>query len=185
MGGRSGQFLGVGDNVSGADYAEASKKDWYQSYYNGNENEKTLNAYAERGFYVNYNIRDGNLDKADKQYIENLDKSLNKLPTEKEQKLYRGVNLPNNIFKNIEEGGSIKFEGFASTTKDKKVVDNFKGKNKNNESTPVVFNIISHKNGKSIEKYSNIKSEQEVLFKRNTNWKIIKKEGNEITIKQI
>ena len=79
MGGRSGQSVGGGANVSSADYAEASKKDWYQSYYNGNENEKTLNAYAERGFYVNYNIRDGNLDKADKQYIENLDKALNKL----------------------------------------------------------------------------------------------------------
>lgn len=185
MGGRSGQSVGGGGNVSAADYAEASKKDWYQSYYNGNENEKTLNAYAERGFYVNYNIRDGNLDKADNQYMKNLDKALNKLPTEKEQELYRGINTPNGTFDNIKEGGTIKFEGYTSTTKDKGVVDKFIGKNKNNDTTPTIFKIISHKNGKSIERYSSIKSEKEVVFKRNTNWKIIKKEGNEITIKQI
>lgn len=185
MGGRSGQSLGGVANVSGADYAEASKKDWYQSNYNGNENEKTLNAYAERGFYVNYNIRDGNLDKADKQYIENLDKSLNKLPTEKEQNLYRGVNLPNNTYDDIKEGSELKFNGYTSTTKDIDKVDSFKGKNRGKESTPIVFKIVSHKNGKSIEKYSNIKSEQEVLFKRNTKWRVIGKENGIITIKEI
>lgn len=186
MGGRSGQTLAGGNgDVLDSDYENAAIKDWYQVYGNGSASDKTLTAYAERGFYVNYNIRDGNLDEQDKQYISNLDKALNRLPIEKQQTLYRGVNLDNNTYNDIKEGGEIKFNAYTSTTKDIGNVDKFKGKSPNANSTPVTFIIVSHKSGKSIEQYSNIKSEKEVVFGRNTKWKVIKKDNSVITIKQI
>lgn len=184
MGGRSGQSLSRGI-VSGADYNSAAKKDLYQSSFNGNENAKTLNAYAERGFYVNYNIRDGTVDDTDSQYMKNLDKALSGLPTDKGSELYRGVNLPTSQFEKIAVGGELKFEGYTSTTKNRSKVEDFMAKNPSSDNTPTIFKIVSHNNGKSIEQFSNIKSEREVLFKRNTSWSVLSKEGNVITIKQI
>lgn len=188
MGGRSGQLLdGGGNNVTQENYDISAVDDRFRSYYKGDFNEKTLNAYSERAYLVNYSLRDGKLSEAESQYVRNLDKALKKLPNEKEQNLYRGLNLPTEDFNSITKGAELNFAGYTSTTKDKDRVSLFMAATPNPKYkiTPTIFKIVSHKTGKSIEKYSNIKSEQEVLFGRNSKFKVLNIEGNTITIKQI
>jgi len=173
--------------VTDNEYKLAEGKDWYDNrLYKGDNNAKTLNSYTERGYQINYNIRDNMLDQYDKQYIKNLDKALNNLEIEKIQNLYRGANLNVNEFNNININSVITFDGYTSTTKNKEILGKFSTKGGvSNDKKPTIFKIISHKSGRSIEDYSYIKSEQEVLFGRNTKWKVINIEDNVVTIEEI
>lgn len=172
-------------SVKDDDYKRvASQDDKYESYYNGTAEEKTLEAYTNRGFQVNYSIRDGDANKTDQQYIDNLNTSLSNLPTDTGNTLYRGINIPSSEFNSIEPGSELNFKGFTSTTKNREKAEKFKLKNTSENDTPTVFVINSHKNGKDVSLYSSIKSEQEVLFKSNTLWEVVSVSGNEVTIKE-
>ena len=89
MGGRGGQSIGSagagvnggGGNVSQADYDFAIQDGIYKDRFNPNVNtieDRTINAYTNEGYQVNKRIRDDNLNDVDKQYMQNLDKSLAK-----------------------------------------------------------------------------------------------------------
>lgn len=145
---------------------------------------KTINAYTQEGYNVNTNILNGTLDEQDKAFIKNLDLALSKLPTSPKQELFRGVNLPNDIFKEYKVGSIIEFKGFLSTSFDKREAERFlKGTDPNK--TPTLLNIKSHKNGKDVSKISNYEDESEIAFKRNTKWKITSINGENITIEEV
>lgn len=179
MGGRSGQSVRGGGGGGGAtqeDYDIASKgDDKYQSFKrDGTVEEKTLDAYGSRGSQVNYPLRDGGLSDADKAYIRNLDKSLDKEKNYKGE-VYRGVNNVNikDYSKNV--GGTIQYNAYTSSSKLKSVTENF--------GTDVIF-VIQSKTGKDVSAKMPIKSEQEVIFKRNTKFIIEKVEGNKVYLKE-
>ena len=163
-------------SASQEDYDIAAKgDDKYQSAKrDGTIEEKTLDSYGSRGSQVNYALRDGDLNEADKAYIRNLDKSL-----DKEENfngvVYRGVNgiSAEDYAKNI--GGSVQYDAYTSTSKDEERTSNF--------GTDVVF-IIESKTGKDVSQKMPIKSEQEVIFKRNVEFSIEKVEGNKVHLKE-
>lgn len=169
--------------VTENDYKKASQKEWYRSYSSSggkSYEEKTINLYSQRGYYVNYNIRQNKIDEFDKAFIKNLDISLN-IAEKYEGDVYRGIiadrGYTEELRKNI--GGELKWEGYTSTTKNIKVVESFQSKN--NFTEAVTFKIKS-KNGYDISQYADVKGEQEVLFKRNTNFKIIDIDKNGVVI---
>lgn len=178
MGGRSGQSVGGGGGGEAAtqeDYDIASRgDDKYQSYKQGTVEEKTLDSYGSRGSQVNYPLRDGGLTDVDKAYIRNLDKSLDKEKNYKGE-VYRGVNNVNvkDYIKNV--GGTIQYNSYTSSSKLKSVTENF--------GTDVIF-VIKSKTGKDVSSKMPIKSEQEVIFKRNTKFIIEKVVGNHVYLKE-
>ena len=186
MGGRSGQSAGGStENSSGGggggatqdDYDLASQDDRYKSYKNGSIEQKTIHAYTERGSQINYALKDGLLEKSDKAFMRNMDKSLDK---EKSFRgvVYRGIGTAGvkdleSIRKNI--GGTLQYKEYLSSSKSKAVTEKF-GKG-------VLF-IIKSKRGKDISGKSSIKGEKEVLFKRNSKFKIEKVIDNNVYLKE-
>jgi hypothetical protein len=192
MGGRSGQSIGGGKNQnnqsSDLDNVKTfSVKDIYRAPtvrvfatssfapVNVTENnalEKTIEIYTLKGFNVNRFIRDNNLDNEDKAFIKNLDKALDALPVENQQKLYRAARLSNKEINKLAKGSEIQFTGYTSTTKSKSIADALL-LNKIQGKSPVLFEVVSHKKGKSVENISIFPEEKEVLFKRNSKWQIV------------
>jgi hypothetical protein len=166
------------NEISSESINKAAEDDRFKSFKKGTNLEKTLDAYCGRGSQVNYDIREGKLTPASEAFIKNMDNSLNSLPDYKGE-VYRGINDPkgavlSEIKNNV--GGVIEWQGYSSTTRDKSKTEDF-GKD--------VFFSIKSKTGKDIEKYSNIKSEQEVLMPRGSKFKIISIEGNQVNLEQI
>jgi len=172
------------NSVSQSDYDEAAQNENYTTFKSGTPDEKTIISFTERGFDVNYAIREGSTNSVDEKYISNLNNSLSKLPSDQGNILYRGVNMPSSDLELIHPGEELNFKGFTSTTKDRTRVERFNSKNQKPGDSSVVFKIEGHKNGKDISKISGMTHEQEVLFKTNTSWEIVSKNGNEITIKE-
>jgi hypothetical protein len=183
MGGRSGQSTGAAGGATGsggdatqADYDLASQDDNYKSYKTtGSIEEKTIYEYTGRGSQINYSLREGSLKETDKAYIRNLDKSLDK---EKSYRgvVYRGINSSKDlesIRKNV--GGTIQYKEYLSTSKSKNRTEVF-GK-------AIVF-VIKSKRGKDISDKSSIRTEQEVLFKRGSKFKIEKVVDNTVYLKE-
>jgi hypothetical protein len=158
----------------------AETKDWYKTFNNYETPEaKTINAYCERGYQVNYNIHDGKVDKSDEMFISNLDKSLAKLP-DFEGVVYRGINDNNGVL--LEQlkgaiGKDISWSGYTSTSLDKEIPMRF-GANRG------IFFEIEVKKGKNVIDFSNIKSEQEVLLERNSSFEVISVDGNKVKLRQ-
>jgi len=171
-------------SVSQSDYNEASLNENYTTEKGSTPEEKTIISFTERGFDVNYAIRDGTTNSVDEKYISNLNNSLSKLPTDKEGTLYRGVNMPTSQLESMKPGEELTFKGFTSTTKDESRANKFSSKNQGPSDSSVVFKIEEHKNGKDISKISGMSHEKEVLFKTNTKWEVVSKNGNEVTIKE-
>lgn len=146
---------------------------------------KTVNAYTQEGYYINAKIMEGKLDAQDNAYIKNLNLALSNLPSEPTQSLFRGVNLPNTIFDNLKAGGVIEFPAFTSTTLKHSIAKIMITASRGKYSTPVVFNITSHKNGKNIINMSEHKSEAEILFKTGTKWGITSINGYEVNIQEL
>jgi hypothetical protein len=151
-----------GDEISDKSVKIAEEDDRFKSYKkNGTPLEKTLDTLTGRGSQVNYDIREGVTSPAIEAYIKNVDKSLNSLPSYKGV-VYRGINdNDGNILKSLNQniGNTIEWKGYTHASKDKTVTEKF-GKG--------VFFNISSKQGKDISSYSQIPSEQEVVFKRNS-----------------
>lgn len=144
---------------------------------------KTLRAYTQQAYYVNKKIINGeSLDIYDKKYIDNLDNSLEKLPIEKTQNLYRYINMSAKEFikiNNIKEGELLNFKSYTSTTTSKSsAVDD----PNSSIDKSVVLIVESHRSGRNIANFSVSKGENEILFPRNTNWKIRKIDNNKIYI---
>lgn len=135
-----------------------------------------INQYiGPESYKINETLRnDLNLTKQQKKLINNLDKALDKMPN------YNGVvqrsimldkeNL-NKFIRNHEIGKKIKYNQYISTTTGSRY----------NELSNIELHIKS-KTGKDIRRFN--EGEQEILFKRNTVFKVIKKEkiGNEYHI---
>ena len=127
-----------------------------------------INQYiGPESYKINEALRnDLNLTKQQEKLLSNLDKALNKMPN------YNGV-VQRSIILNREqlkkflelhqEGSVIKYKAYTSTTIGARY----------NEHSNVEL-LIKSTNGKDIRKYN--KEEQEILFKRNAKFKIIKKE---------
>lgn len=124
--------------------------------------------YTGAGYFINHRLRSGKIDEADKKYVNDLNTALDKLPNFSGE-VYRAISVDNlsdyfNDFKNI-KGSTIQYDAFTSTTKDKNVLKSFP--------QDVLFTIKS-KSGKGIEEWSDVKKEQEVLFKAGSQFKVSK-----------
>jgi len=184
MGGRSGQTI-VSRNTTNK---QASALDNYKKAFDGEDNyrnvttrkiteqnvlEKTIEIYTLRGYKVNYKIRDNDLNDADKAYIQNLDMALDSLPKDQQQNLYRATRLNDSDIRKLAKGVELTFTGYTSTTKSRNVALDILEKHiKAQDKSPVLFEVISHKTGKSVQDISIFPEEKETLFKRNSKWKI-------------
>jgi hypothetical protein len=180
MGGRSGQSIGSvgsgGGNVTLDDFKYASQKSDYESDETDMSIEdQTINAYSNYGYRINGKIHRNDLDSIDKTYIKNMDKSLDKLPNYKGE-VYRGIKTGNINDFSSRVGENIKFKGYTSTSKDKEIANDF-GKH--------ISFVIKSKRGKNIEKQASAEYEKEILFKRNTKFKINKVEGRTVHLSEI
>ena len=127
-----------------------------------------INQYiGPESYKINEILRNNlELTKQQEKIINNLDKVLDKMPN------YNGIvqrsfmldkNQLKIFFKLHQEGNIIKYKAYTSATV---------GNRYNNFSN--VELLIKSINGKDIRKYN--KEEQEILFKRNTKFKVIRKE---------
>ncbi len=169
-----------------------SKKDWgkIEKHYDGyvdpiektdianakkaglNEQEANLVInYTDRLYAVlNKEIYTDNASEMTNFVTSKLNTTLDKLPSYNGS-VFRGLNPKNasEFVENLEKDGKFKFETFTSTSKDMNVAQDFlKGDQK------IIFNIES-KTGKSIESFSQVPEEQEVLFKSGTQFEFVSK----------
>lgn len=185
MGGRSGQGIKtVNSGVSEGDYKATQPDDHYSSKFNGDYNAKTINAYTETGYMVNHHLRKGlTLRDTDKQYIKNLDKSLNRLPNYKGI-VYRSIGDDGNVLRNQLKnsiGGTVKWSGYSSATRDR----TRQNKGGHLSGAEKLAFVIRSKRGKRIEKFSGYPHEQEVLFKRNSKFKVVAYRNGKFYLKEL
>lgn len=136
----------------------------------------TINQYiGPESYKINEFLRNNlGLTKQQKELLSNLDKMLDKMPSY-EGIVQRSLMLDNEelskFLKTHETGRTIKYNQYISTTTGTRY----------NELSNIELHIKS-KTGKDIRKFN--KEEQEILFKRNTTFKVIKTEkiGNEYHI---
>lgn len=127
-----------------------------------------INQYiGPESYKINEILRnDLNLTKQQEKLLSNLDKMLDKMPNY-EGIVQRSLMLDNERLKKFleshQDGSIIKYKAYTSATA---------GTRYNDYSN--VELLIKSTNGKDIRKYN--KEEQEILFKRNTKFKVIKKE---------
>lgn len=132
------------------------------------EEQYAINQYiSSESYKINEALRnDLKITKQQKEIVNNLDKMLEKMPIY-EGIVQRSLMLDNEQLKKFlklhQDGFIIKYKAYTSTTV---------GTRYNDYSN--VELLIKSTNGKDIRKYN--KEEQEILFKRNTEFKVIKKE---------
>ena len=138
-----------------------------------NEEQYAINQYISPESYIlNETLRDGlKLTKQQEAIINDLDKALNKFP-KYEGNVTRSIMLDNDRLKKFlrmhQEGKKVKYSSYTSTTVGMRY----------NDKSNVELHIKS-KNGRDIRQFN--KEEQEILFKRNTAFKINKvKKINEV-----
>lgn len=182
MGGRSGQGLIGGGGVTETEYNSSQTGDgdiYYASSFNGDFNSKTINAYTDTGYIVNSGLTGKTkMMPEDLQYVKNLDKSLKRLPNYKGI-VYRVVkDSDNKIYENMKNsiGKVVKWKGYVSSSKDKDY---------QLLKTKQVGFVIRSKRGKSIEHLSAYAKEKEVLFGRDTNFKIVAFRNGKFYLKEL
>lgn len=137
--------------------------------------EKMILSFTNRGYQVNYALRDGELTNGDRAYIRNLERTLDRQP-DFEGEVYRGVEGVDAKDYASNVGGTVEWDAYTSSSKDPARAERFsKG--------GVVF-VIQSKTGKDISSKSGMKHEQEVLFGRNIEFQIEKVEGNRVHLKE-
>lgn len=128
------------------------------------EEQYAVNQYISAESYIlNETLREGlELTEQQKVLINNLDKALNKIP-KYEGNVTRSLMLDkeelNNFVKMHKEGNLVRYKAYTSTTA---------GARYNDESNIELH--IKSKNGIDIRQFNN--EEQEILFKRNTKFKV-------------
>lgn len=154
----------------------AAAEDDKYGHHGGDTIEKDiLLSYTERGYGVNYALRDGNPTEGEKAYIRNLDKTLDK-EENYSGVVYRGVEGINVSDYAGSIGSTVKYDAYTSTSKDSGRAESY-GK------SGVVF-VIQSRTGKDIESKSSHSYEKEVLFKRNTEFIVERVEGNKVHLKE-
>jgi hypothetical protein len=136
-------------------------------------NDRTINTYTRDGYQVNKLIRKGELDKFDIAYINNLDKSLEDLPNYV-GKVFRGIADDGTYSEILKSsiGDEITWNTYTSSSRSKMIANNFSIESKKKK---IIFEINS-KTGKDIQQLSNFQSEEEVLFVKDTKFRVDKVE---------
>ena len=159
--------------------------EWKAKYVDMTDEEKdAIREYSSsKAYTLNEKLRNNlKLDRDEQELINNIDKGLNKLPNYNKV-TYRqiGFDLQGedeyNEFMNRHKNNTfISYGQYTSTSKnhnDYEVLDNLK-----------VEIEIEGQTGKDIRGLAGIKEENEVLFKRDVWFKIIKVENNKIWLKE-
>ena len=161
-------------------------QEWKAKYIDMTENEKgAITEYSSSKAYIlNEKLRNNiKLDKNEIDLIDNIDKGLNKLPNYNKVTYrqigfdFQGEEEYNNFVKQHKNNDFINYPQYISTSKnynDYEVADKLK-----------VELTIEGKTGKDIRLLSGIKEENEVLFKRDVWFGIVKVVDNKIWLKEV
>lgn len=121
--------------------------------------------YTGSGYrQVNGQLRQGTIDDATYEYATRFDRVLDKLPVHR-QTTYRGTDLSKTQSDKYQVGKVVVEAAFTSTSKDKKF------QNKGDWGF-----IVKGKTGRDISSVSKYPHEQEILFKKNTAFRVTKRE---------
>jgi len=200
MGGRSGQSVRSKTFITSSDFIAAASREEFgattgeiKAYLDkGEYNNATIMAYTYRGYLINNEIRALNrswadqsaqMDAAQAQFALNLDRALNNEPNYVGT-VWRGIRDPSgSILARIERsvGGEISWPAYSSTSKERGRTSKF---SRQEGGGGIVFKIRS-KTGKDISTRSVFPSEKEVLFKRNSRFRILSVSDNVVTLEEI
>lgn len=127
-----------------------------------------INQYiGPESYKINETLRDNlDLTRQQQEFLNNLDKALDKIPNYNgivQRSLMLDKKQLNSFLELHQEGNVIKYKAYTSTTSG----------NRYNDFSNVEL-LIKSINGKDMRKYN--REEQEILFKRNTKFKVIRKE---------
>lgn len=160
--------------------------EWKSKYIDMTQNERdSISKYSGSTSYsLNYKLRSNiDLDQYEKELVKNIDKGLEKIPNYTKT-TYRQIGFDfqgeeeYNKFINYHENNKIiNYSQYISTSKnynDYEVIDNLK-----------VEITIEGKTGKDIRGLTGLKDENEVLFRRDTRFKVVKVDGNKIWLKEV
>lgn len=148
-------------------------KEWKEKYVTNsndsgiiltNKEQNAINKYISSDFYkINEKLRNGmELNNEEVNLVNDLDKTLNKMPTYNglvSRSLQLDKEQLEQFLKSCKIGEEIKYKAYTSTTA---------GDRYNDLSNVELY--INSKNGKDIRRYN--EEEQEILFKRNSLFKV-------------
>lgn len=121
---------------------------------------------------LNQQLRNSAITQESRKFAQNLSAALKKLPAYK-GKVYRKANLPNEIVAKYQPGMVVTERAFTSTA------------NKPGVWSGEYHYEIESKSGREIQKLSSHPTEAEVLFDKNTDFLVVKKEGKLIYLKEL
>jgi len=169
--------------------------DYYEKVFNNmdSETKEAFKKYAYTDFAdmnkLNLGINiDNNATKSYqeklKNYMNKMDKEINKHTFKENITLYRGTNY--DYFKNYKVGDEIEISTYLSTSLNEKIANEFKQKGRNSNN-PIMVEIQCPKgsNGIYMGDYVQSYNEQEVILPRNQKYKYISKENNKIILRII
>lgn len=161
-------------------------QEWKAKYIDITEVEKGAIAEysSSKAYTLNEKLRNNvKLDKNEIELINNIDKGLNRLPNYNKITYrqigfdFQGKEEYNKFINQHKNNKYINYGQYTSTSKnfnDYEVVDDLK-----------IEITIEGKTGKDIRMLAGIKGENEVLFKRDTWFEIVKVDGNKIWLKEV
>ena len=125
--------------------------------------------------YSSYNgpSRDLSLDMSDtvRKDIDDIESLLDVAPNHNGT-VYRGGHVPPSVLQEMRETGVFRDKAFLSSSVDERVALDFASKNPQNSDDVKVLFTINSKKGTNIQPVSQVRFEQEVLFHRNTPFKV-------------
>lgn len=161
-------------------------KEWKAKYIDMTEKEKgAIREYSGPTAYnLNEKLRNATkLSQHEQEIVNNIDKGLDKLPNYAKTTYrqigfdFQGKEEYNNFINQHKNNSFIQYPQYLSTSKN---CNDYEVDNKLK-----VEITIEGKTGKDIRMLAGIKEENEVLFKRNTLFEIIKVENNKIWLKEV
>lgn len=135
-----------------------------------------LRSYTASGYYdLNWSLRNGNADKYNRLLEYYTNKGLDKLPIHTEEEVYRGTTIKRSQLQKysraFKAGTSIIEKAFVSTSSLVKTARSF-GDNPGTNQVRVFFTILQ-KDGRSVKYLSAHSSENEILIKSKSKFKVI------------
>lgn len=149
--------------------------------YEGDPVGITINTYTKSGYFVNKKLINNTADAVDLKYADNLDRALKAAPKYEADEVWRALRYDENRAAALQSaiGKDIEWEGFTSTTTSRKIAEDFGTKD------DMFFRIRNAKGGRSIQQYSSVRGEEEVLYPRGSRFRVISVEGNLVTLEDI
>ena len=193
MSGNKGYPVGTVRWWNGKRYKKKINGDWVYSPEKKDErgegdelplndkHKEVIESYSNRKYQsINNALRHGETkDRGLKVDIYNLREALDRLPVHNDD-VYRGMTMGGysldqiyNEYSNaMEENDTLEFDAFLSTTKNREIVEEFTGKQWDKG---VIFNIKTDQDSKArdVSEYTVIPSEEEVIFKPNSQFEIV------------